>query len=201
MEKLNEFIIKQLNDSKVQRCVIKATDLFTLCNNMGILEDDELMIDIIEYLENAEIDINFAGGESFYRDFTRLENKIKMGRLLRGIKTEVQLMIEKTDSIKVPERPKWLNSYMDDEQKPDESEIREDINNQYQRITDMLTQKLRDQIENEPGITLEEIQRDVQLEMGMTDEMLEQLRNAPTITEQQINQIRNNGSDVTGEGF
>jgi ribosomal protein S25 len=90
---------------------------------------------------------------------------------------------------------------MDDEQKPDESEIREDINNQYQRITDMLTQKLRDQIENEPGITLEELQRDVQLEMGMTDEMLEQLRNAPTITEQQINQIRNNGSDVTGEGF
>ena len=51
MEKLNEFIIKQLNDNKVQRWIIKATDLFALCNNMGILDDDELMIDIIEYLE------------------------------------------------------------------------------------------------------------------------------------------------------
>ena len=192
MEKLNEFIIKQLNDKKVQRWIIKATDLFALCNNMGILDDDELMIDIIEYLENNEIDINFVGGDQFYKDFLRLENKVKMGKRLRGSKTEVQLMIEKIDSIKVPERPQWLNSYMDDEEKPNENAIREDIFNQYQRITNMITQELRDQVENEPGITLEEIQRDIQLEMGMTDEMLEQLRNAPSITEEQINQIRNN---------
>ena len=191
MEKLNEFIIKQLNDKKVQRWIIMATDLFALCNNMGILDDDELMIDIIMYLENNEIDINFVGGDQFYKDFLRLENKVKMGKMLRGSKTEVQLMIEKIDSIKVPERPQWLNSYMDDEEKPNENEIREDFN-QYQRIGDMLKQKLRDQVENEPTPTIEEIQRDIQLEMGMTDEMLEQLRNAPTITEEQINQIRNN---------
>ena len=192
MEKLNEFIIKQLNDKKVQRWIIMATDLFALCNNMGILDDDELMIDIIMYLENNEIDINFLGGDQFYKDFLRLENKVKMGKMLRGSKTEVQLMIEKIDSIKVPERPQWLNSYMDDEEKPNENEIREDIFNQYQRIGDMLKQELRDQVENEPTPTIEEIQRDIQLEMGMTDEMLEQLRNAPTITEEQINQIRNN---------
>ena len=192
MEKLNEFIIKQLNDKKVQRWIIMATDLFALCNNMGILDDDELMIDIIMYLENNEIDINFVGGDQFYKDFLRLENKVKMGKMLRGSKTEVQLMIEKIDSIKVPERPQWLNSYMDDEEKPNENEIREDIFNQYQRIGDMLKQELRDQVENEPTPTIEEIQRDIQLEMGMTDEMLEQLRNAPTITEEQINQIRNN---------
>ena len=191
MEKLNEFIIKQLNDKKVQRWIIMATDLFALCNNMGILDDDELMIDIIMYLENNEIDINFVGGGQFYKDFLRLENKVKMGKMLRGSKTEVQLMIEKIDSIKVPERPQWLNSYMDDEEKPNENEIREDFN-QYQRIGDMLKQKLRDQVENEPTPTIEEIQRDIQLEMSMTDEMLEQLRNAPTITEEQINQIRNN---------
>ena len=192
MEKLNEFIIKQLNDKKVQRWIIMATDLFALCNNMGILDDDELMIDIIMYLENNEIDINFVGGDQFYKDFLRLENKVKMGKMLRGSKTEVQLMIEKIDSIKVPERPQWLNSYMDDEEKPNENEIREDIFNQYQRIGDMLKQELRDQVENEPTPTIEEIQRDIQLEMSMTDEMLEQLRNAPTITEEQINQIRNN---------
>ena len=162
MEKLNEFIVKQLNDKKVQRWIIKATDLFTLCNNMGILDDDELMIDIIEYLENNEIDINFIGGDAFYKDFIRLENKVKMGKMLRGSKTEVQLMIEKIDSIKVPERPQWLNSYMDDEEEPNENEIREDNHNQYQRINDMIIQKLQDQ--STP--TIEEIQEEMNNELN-----------------------------------
>lgn len=162
MEKLNEFIVKQLNDKKVQRWIIKATDLFTLCNNMGILDDDELMIDIIEYLENNEIDINFIGGDAFYKDFIQLENKVKMGKMLRGSKTEVQLMIEKIDSIKVPERPQWLNSYMDDEEEPNENEIREDNHNQYQRINDMIIQKLQDQ--STP--TIEEIQEEMNNELN-----------------------------------
>jgi hypothetical protein len=166
MEKLNEFIVKQLNDKKVQRWIIKATDLFTLCNNMGILDDDELMIDIIEYLENNEIDINFIGGDAFYKDFIRLENKFKMGKMLRGSKTEFQLMIEKIDSIKVPERPQWLNSYMDDEEKPNENEIREDNHNQYQRINNMIIQKLQDQVENEPTPTIEEIQEEMNNELN-----------------------------------
>ena len=166
MEKLNEFIVKQLNDKKVQRWIIKATDLFTLCNNMGILDDDELMIDIIEYLENNEIDINFIGGDAFYKDFIRLENKVKMGKMLRGSKTEVQLMIEKIDSIKVPERPQWLNSYMDDEEGPNENEIQEDNHNQYQRINDMIIQKLQDQVENEPTPTIEEIQEEINNELN-----------------------------------
>lgn len=166
MEKLNEFIVKQLNDKKVQRWIIKATDLFTLCNNMGILDDDELMIDIIEYLENNEIDINFIGGDAFYKDFIRLENKVKMGKMLRGSKTEVQLMIEKIDSIKVPERPQWLNSYMDDEEEPNENEIQEDNHNQYQRINDMIIQKLQDQVENEPTPTIEEIREEMNNELN-----------------------------------
>jgi len=162
VEKLNEFIVKQLNDKKVQRWIIKATDLFTLCNNMGILDDDELMIDIIEYLENNEIDINFIGGDAFYKDFIQLENKVKMGKMLRGSKTEVQLMIEKIDSIKVPERPQWLNSYMDDEEEPKENEIQEDNHNQYQRINDMIIQKLQ----NEPTPTIEEIQEEMNNELN-----------------------------------
>ncbi len=162
MEKLNEFIIKQLNDKKVQRWVIRASDLFTLCNSMGILDDDELMIDVVEYLENNEIDVNFVdGGEFFYKDFIRLENKVKMGKMLRGSKTEVQLMIERIDSIKVPERPQWLNSYMDDEEEPNENKTQEDNHNQYQRINDMIIQKLQDQVENEPTPTIEEINNEL----------------------------------------
>ena len=161
MEKLNEFIIKQLNDSKVQRWIIKATDLFALCNNMGILDDDELMIDIIEYLENNEIDINFIGGDQFYKDFVRLENKVKMGRMLRGSKTEVQLMIEKIDSIKVPERPTWLNDYMDDEEEPNKKKTIDEDNNPYQRITDMLKQELEDKVNSEPIPTIKELIQEI----------------------------------------
>lgn len=167
MEKLNEFIIKQLNDNKVQRWIIKATDLFALCNNMGILDDDELMIDIIEYLENNEIDINFVGGESFYKDFTRLENKVKMGKMLRGSKTEVQLMIEKIDSIKVPERPDWLHEYMDDEEEPNSSPlVSEDVLHQLQRIGNILREELEDRVNSEPTPTIEEIQEEMNNELN-----------------------------------
>lgn len=162
MEKLNKFIIKQLNDKKVQRWIIKATDLFALCNNMGILGDDELMIDIIEYLENNEIDINFSGGDQFYKDFIRLENKVKMGKMLRGSKTEVQLMMEKVDSIKVPERPNWLQSYMNDEEETESSPmVSEDVVNQLQRIGDILRQELEDRVNSEPTPTIEEIREEI----------------------------------------
>jgi hypothetical protein len=176
MEKLNEFIIKQLNDKKVQRWIIKATDLFALCNNMGILGDDELMIDIIEYLENNKIDINFSGGDQFYKDFIRLENKVKMGKMLRGSKTEVQLMMEKVDSISVPERPNWLQYYMDDEEEPNSNPVvNEDVTNQLQRIGDMLRKELEDRVNSEPTPTIEELQQQIDGE--------------------------NNTGDITGEGF
>lgn len=177
MGKLNEFIIKQLNDSKVQRWIVKATDLFALCNNMGILDDDELMIDIIEYLENNEIDINFIGGDQFYKDFVRLENKVKMGRMLRGSKTEVQLMIEKIDSIKVPERPYWLEMYRDDstDEKIESSKMEFSDENPYQRITNMLTQELEDKVNSESIPTIDELRQEIN------------------------NQI--NTGDITGEGF
>lgn len=168
MEKLNEFIVKQLNDKKTQRWIIMAVDLFDLCNNMAILDDDDLMIDIIEYLEANEIDINFAGGENYHKDFVRLENKIKMGKMLNGSKTEVQKMIEKVESIKVPERPEWLSDYMIDEEEIKSSPVvNEDVANQLQRIGDMLRQELRNQVESEPTPTLEEIQRQMDNETNV----------------------------------
>jgi hypothetical protein len=143
---------------------------------MGILGDDELMIDIIEYLENNEIDINFSGGDQFYKDFIRLENKVKMGKMLRGSKTEVQLMMEKVDSISVPERPNWLQYYMDDEEEPNSNPVvNEDVTNQLQRIGDMLRKELEDRVNSEPTPTIEELQQQIDGE--------------------------NNTGDITGEGF
>jgi hypothetical protein len=137
---------------------------------MGILGDDELMIDIIEYLENNEIDINFSGGDQFYKDFIRLENKVKMGKMLRRSKTEVQLMMEKVDSISVPERPNWLQSYMDDEEEPNSNPVvNEDVTNQLQRIGDMLRKELEDRVNSEPTPTIEELQQQIDGENNTGD--------------------------------
>jgi hypothetical protein len=134
------------------------------------------MIDIIEYLENNKIDINFSGGDQFYKDFIRLENKVKMGKMLRGSKTEVQLMMEKVDSISVPERPNWLQYYMDDEEEPNSNPVvNEDVTNQLQRIGDMLRKELEDRVNSEPTPTIEELQQQIDGE--------------------------NNTGNITGEGF
>ena len=60
-----------------------------------------------------------------------------------------------------------------------------------QDIIDRLTSEVKERIDNEPGMTLEEVQRIVNIEMGISDEQIEQLKNAPEITEEQINEIRN----------
>lgn len=166
MEKLNEFIIKQLNDKKVQRWVIMAVDLFELCNNMAILDDDELMIDVVEYLENNEIDINFAGGEKFHKDFVRLENKIKMKKILEGTKSETQLMMEKVDSIKVPERPEWLENYLEDEDKPRVT-LSNEYPDEFERIKQILIQELTEKVENQQTPNINEIRAEIENEIGI----------------------------------
>lgn len=165
MGKLGEFILKRIEEKKTQRWIIICDDLFTLCGDMGIIEDDDIMMDIMEYLEDNKIDVNFHNNKSagYYKIWNELERKIKLKRMLIGSKTEVQKLIEKVDSIKVEDRPSWLEMYRDDEDNPD-VKIPDD-ENPFQRITDMLTQELRDRIENEPGISIEEIQEQIDNEI------------------------------------
>lgn len=121
-------------------------------------------------------------------------------------------MIEKIESIRVPERPTWLEMYRDDstDEKIESSKMEVSDENPYQRITNMITQELRDQIENEPTPTIEEL---IGRQMEIENEMRVHLENAPII----INKIRNNidgtrnivdtirhefgiNTDITGEG-
>lgn len=169
MEKLNEFIVKQLNDKKVQRWVIPSDDLFVLCNNMGIIDDNEIMMSMVDYLNENEIDVNFHGTHTreFYSRWNELEKMIKLRSMLNGSKTETQLMMEKVNSIRVPERPNWLQSYMDDEEEPNSSPlVNEDVTHQLQRIGDILRQELRNQVENEPTPTIEEIREEMNNELN-----------------------------------
>ena len=193
--KLGDFVIKFLKDKTETRKIIKCDDFFQLVNDMGISDDSDEIVDIIYYLEDNKIDINFHGAntQNFYTRYRNIERKVQMSKMLKGSKTEVQRMIEKVDSITVKERPDWLEMYknMDDDDIPP-TPISDRDSHLGQRIIDRLTNEIKDRLDNEPGITLEEIQQMVDIEMGLSDELMEQLRNAPEITEEQINEIRNN---------
>ena len=161
MGKLGEFILKRIEAKKTQRWIITCDDLFTLCGDMGIINDDDTMMDIMNYLEDNQIDVNFHNNKSagYYKIWNELERKIKLKKMLIGSKTEVQKLIEKVDKIKVQERPDWLEMYKDDstDEIIEDSKMKVSNENPYQRITNMLMEELREQVENEPGVTIEGI--------------------------------------------
>jgi hypothetical protein len=161
MGKLGEFILKRIEEKKTQRWIITCDDLFTLCGDMAIIEDDDTMMDIMDYLEENKIDVNFHNNKSagYYKIWNELERKVKLKKMLIGSKTEVQKMIEKVDKIKVQERPDWLEMYRDDstDEKIEESKMKVSNENPFQRITNMLMEELKEQVENEPEVTIEEI--------------------------------------------
>ena len=195
MSKLESFILKHLEPKFKTRKTIDCDDFFITLTFMGIEDDDPRMIKIMDYLEENEVDINFHDAKTadFYRRYRNIEQKVRLSKMLNGTKTEVQKLIEKVDRVKVQERPDWLEMYknVDDDDVPSPP-ISDRDRNLGQDIIDRLTSEIRDRLDNEPGITLEEIQREVNLELGINDEEMEQLRNAPEITEEQINEIRNN---------
>jgi hypothetical protein len=163
--KLGDFVIKYLNEKTETRKIIKCDDFFLLVESMGLKDDSDDIVNIIDYLEENKTDINFHDAKTgdFYRRFRNIEKKIQMSKMLKGSKTEVQKLIEKVDSIKVKERPDWLEMYRDDltDEKIENSKMEVSNEVPYQRITDMLMQELREQVENEPGVTIEKIKEEI----------------------------------------
>ena len=49
MGKLGEFIVKRIEEKKTQRWIISCDDLFTLCGDMGIIDEDDVMMNMMEY--------------------------------------------------------------------------------------------------------------------------------------------------------
>jgi hypothetical protein len=159
--KLGDFVIKFLKDKTETRKIIKFDYFFQLVNDMGIIEDDDTMMDIMDYLEENKIDVNFHNNKSagYYKIWNELERKVKLKKMFIGSKTEIQKMIEKVEKIKVQERPDWLEMYKDDstDEIIEDSKMKVSNENPYQRITNMLMEELREQVENEPGVTIEGI--------------------------------------------
>lgn len=169
--KLGDFVIKFLQDKTQTRKIIKCDDFFQLINDMGITDDSDEIISIINYLEENDTDINFheAKTQNFYNRFRNIEKKVQMSKMLIGSKTEVQKMIEKVESVKVQERPDWLDYYRNDDEggeSPNHMGLSDRDKNLGQDIIDRLAKEIKEQVENEPGITLEEIREQMNNEIN-----------------------------------
>jgi hypothetical protein len=167
--KLGDFVIKFLKDKTETRKIIKCDDFFQLVNDMGVSDDSDEIVDIIYYLEDNKIDINFHGAntQNFYTRYRNIERKVQMSKMLKGSKTEVQRMIEKVESVKVQERPDWLDYYRnEDDEDTTPMETSDRGRNLGQDIIDRLTKEIKEKIDNEPGVTLEEIREQMNNEIN-----------------------------------
>ena len=166
--KLGNFIIKYLQDKTETRKIIKCDDFFQLLDNMSITDDSDDVVNIIYYLEDNKIDINFHGAntQNFYTRYRNIERKVQMSKMLKGSKPEVQKLIEKVESITVKERPDWLETYRNDDEGESPVAYTDKDNNLGKSILDRLTNEIRERVENEPGITLDEIQEQMNNEIN-----------------------------------
>ena len=169
--KLGDFVIKFLRDKTETRKIIKCDDFFQLVNDMGINDDSDEIVDIIYYLEDNKTDINFHGAktQNYYNRFRNIERKVQISKMLKGSETEVQKMIKKVESIKVQERPDWLDYYRNDDEggeSPNHMGLSDRDKSLGQDIIDRLTSEVKERIDNEPGITLEEIREQMNNEIN-----------------------------------
>ena len=169
MEKsLGEFVIKFLQDKTQTRKIIKCDDFFQLIEDMGITDESDEVIGIINYLEENNTDINFHGAntQNFYTRFRNIERKVQMSKMLKGSKPEVQKLIEKVESVTVKERPDWLEMYRNDDEDESPVAYTDKDNNLGKSILDRLTNEIRERVENEPGVTLDEIREQMNNEIN-----------------------------------
>jgi len=166
--KLGDFVIKFLKDKTETRKIIKCDDFFQLVNDMGINDDSDEIVDIIYYLENNKTDINFHGAKTnnYYNRFRNIERKVQISKMLKGSETEVQKMIKKVESIKVQERPDWLDYYRNDDEDTTPIVTSDRDRNLGQDIIDRLTNEVKERINSEPGITLDEIREQMNQEIN-----------------------------------
>lgn len=169
MSKLESFILKHLEPKFKIKKIINCDDFFTTVSFMGIEDDDPRMVKIMDYLDVNGVDINFHDAKTgdFYRRYKNIEQKVRLYKILNGTKTEVQKLIEKVDSIKIEERPEWLDYYRnedDDDTTPITTSDRD--RNLGRDIIDRFTNEIIDRINSEPGITPNEIREEINNEIN-----------------------------------
>lgn len=157
MSLLTEFVVKQLNDKKQQRWVIKSQDLFDLWSKMGIMEEEDMLMDILEYLEDNKIDVHFenAAYEAQYSKFKKIEQGYKIKKHMKGTIDENKKKVEKVLLIKPKVDDTFLLEYMTDDE-DDVKVINEKMgsfNRDLQNFQQEITKKINiEMLENAPPI-------------------------------------------------
>lgn len=174
MSLLTDFVIKQLEDKKQQRWVIPSKDLFDLLSKMGIMHQEDYLMDILEYLEENNIDVHFENPayEAQFSVFKKIEMGYKLRKHMKDQIDENKIKIEKVLSIKPKVNDSFLLEYMTDDEE-DQKIIKE----KYNKVFD----------EDGKVNSLNEFQE--KIKMKINQEMLE---NAPPIDNTLIEFIRNN---------
>jgi hypothetical protein len=98
---LGETIKKFLGEKIQQRLVVEASDFYPLLVNMGIIHDDEEMLKVFEYLDEAKIDINFREIDSeLLTKHKTFKAKANFFRKINIDNSHVKDMMKKVDTIK-----------------------------------------------------------------------------------------------------
>ena len=81
MSKVPSFIIRQLKDKITQRYVVNSEDFFFIIEGMGLMDNEECLFEILEYLEEAKIDVHFKTGteQLRYNQFKKIEERGNVG--------------------------------------------------------------------------------------------------------------------------
>jgi len=157
MSLLTEFIEKRLQDKKQQRWVIHSNDLFDLFMSMGIMEEEELLMDILEYLEEQKIDVHFENAlyKEQFQNFKRLEQGYKIRKQMKGKIDENKKFVSKVLSIKPNINDSFLHEYMtdDDEVIKEIKQQQPNFNKDIQDFQENITKKInKEMLEKAPPI-------------------------------------------------
>ena len=117
MSKLNDFIVKRLQENIKQRWVVESKEFFELVENMGIINDEDLLGDIFEFLETENIDIHFnnTGDHLRFQQYKRIEEKAKFIKRLGIAQDGIRNFIGKVDSSKPNMDDTFMKMYMTDD--------------------------------------------------------------------------------------
>lgn len=180
MNKIGKTFVKYLGDKIKQRLVVESSDLFEMMNNMGITDDSETVIDIMEHLDENNIDVHFKeGDQENHRRFKIMKQQFRIFTDLKVRRKRSVELIKKMDEIKIKPQGEWLEQYRNSDS---EEEFKPGYNNgpETNPELDELNQRIKNQVFEEMKERLNK----------MTDE--ERFEHAINQIENIRNQINNN---------
>ena len=168
MSKLTDFIIKRLQENIKQRWVVESSTFFELLENMGIINDEDLLTDIFEFLETENIDINFksTGDQIRFQQYKRIEEKAKFVKRLGIAQDGIRNFIGRVDNAKPSIDDSFMKVYMTD----NDDELKEVI--QYINNQDDNLERFRQKFQQEKYLQITE-----ELNKITNDELINQITN------------------------